>query len=60
MKLIALVSAGLFAAAALAPVSAANAAPRHGSHWKTVCKTHWVNHHKVRRCHKVRVTRWHR
>lgn len=57
MKLIALVSAAAFAAATLAPAGAANAAQRHGWRTKTVCKTHWVHHHKVRRCHKVR-TRW--
>jgi hypothetical protein len=57
MKLLALVSASLVATAALAPVSAANAAPRHGWHWKTVCKTTWVHHHKVRRCRKMHV-RW--
>jgi hypothetical protein len=59
MKLIALISAGFVATAALAPVSAANAAPHH-ARWKTVCKTQWVHHRKVRRCHKVRVTRRHR
>ena len=57
MKLIALISAAAFAAATLAPAGAANAAQRHGWRTKTVCKTHWVHHHKVRRCHKVR-TRW--
>ena len=39
------------------PAGAANAAQRHGWRTKTVCKTHWVHHHKVRRCHKVR-TPW--
>ncbi|HEX7657120.1 MAG TPA: hypothetical protein VF404_08990 [Sphingomonas sp.] len=57
MKMLALVSAGLVATAALAPLSTASAAPRHGWRTKTVCKTTWVHHHKVRRCHKVRV-RW--
>jgi hypothetical protein len=59
MKLFALVSAGLVAAAALAPVSSASAAPRHGHgwHWKTVCRTTWHHHHRVRRCHRVRVHR---
>lgn len=57
MKMLALVSAGLVATAALTPLSTASAAPRHGWRTKTVCKTTWVHHHKVRRCHKVRV-RW--
>ncbi|MGN6277983.1 MAG: hypothetical protein ACTHM8_04585 [Sphingomonas sp.] len=57
MKLLALVSAGLVATAALAPVSTANAMPRHGWRWKTVCRTTWHHHHRVRRCHRVRV-RW--
>jgi hypothetical protein len=24
------------------------------AHWRNVCKTRWHNHHKVRRCTKVR------
>jgi hypothetical protein len=53
MKLIALATAGLVAAAALAPVPAA-AAP-HGWRWKNVCTTKWVGHHKVSKCRKVHV-----
>lgn len=60
MKLIALISAGLVASAALVPVSVANAAPRHSTQWKTVCKTKWVKHRKVHHCYKVRVTKNHR
>jgi len=57
MKLFALVSAGLVAAAALAPVASANAMPRHGWHTRTVCRTYWRHHHRVRRCRTVRVHR---
>ena len=32
-------------------------APRHGWHWKRVCKTRWTHHKKVRTCKNVRV-RW--
>ncbi len=55
MKILGLVAASLVAAAALAPVSTASAAPHHGWRMKNVCKTTWVHHHKVRRCNKVRV-----
>ncbi|HWK37102.1 hypothetical protein [Sphingomonas sp.] len=48
-------------AAALVATVAFSATPvearKHGQRWKTVCKTQWVHHRKVKRCHKVRV-RW--
>lgn len=55
------------AAAALVTTVAFSAAPvdaqrhhsgYHGYRWKTVCKTRWVHHRKVRQCHRVRVRRY--
>lgn len=40
-----------------ARVHHAGPGPRHGSRWKRVCKTRWVNHRKIRKCRNVRV-RW--
>jgi hypothetical protein len=53
MKLLALVTAGLVTAVAIAPTSVA-AAP-HGWRNKSVCKVMMRGHHKVRQCHQVRV-----
>jgi len=59
MKFLAVAAAAFVATAAMTPV-AADAAPRHGNHyrWKTVCKTTWRHGHRVRQCHKVRVRGW--
>jgi len=53
MKLLALATAGLVAAAVMAPAPVA--AARHGWHTKKVCKVVWKGHHKVRKCSTVRV-----
>lgn len=54
MKLLALVTAGLVTAVAIAPVPVAAAQHGHGWRTKTVCKVVWKGHHKVRQCRKVR------
>jgi len=55
MKMLVLAAASLVATAAIGVAPAQ--ARHHGWHYKTLCKTTWVHHHKVRRCHKERV-RW--
>lgn len=52
MKLLALVTAGLVTAAAIAPAPVAAAA--HGWRNKSVCKVVFKGHHKVRECRQVR------
>lgn len=61
MKLLAIAAATGLVIGTLG-VSAPAEAQRHhdrGERWKTVCKTRWVHHRKVRKCTKVRV-RWDR
>ena len=58
MKIFALISAGLVAAAAIAPVSASAqrvVVREHGRHWdrhhdRRVCRTEWRHHHRVQIC----------
>ena len=58
MKFLAVVAAALVSGAVMTPVPA-DAAPRRAHYrMKTVCKTRWHHHRRVRTCHKVRVRYW--
>ncbi len=59
MKFLAATAAALVTAAVVTPVpaSAAPNPPRHGWHWKQVCKVRVHHGRRIRTCRRVRV-RW--